>query len=139
MFVVCLFFDSLVAMINVLWDMVLLNVLKTWKRSLKLVKTYTFLLKTYTYTINHTKTYTIHKPNIYHKHILKTYTLLGSWIFIRYAYCLRWYFNDCFHNFLLQTLYPFRSLICFLCDWFHLNRIHAIKNILLKKYLTDSK
>ena len=93
----------------------------------------------YIYTINYTKTYTIHKPNIYHKHILKRYTLLGSCIFIRYAYYLRWYFNDCFHNSLLQTLYPFCSLTCFLCDSYHLNRILAIKNILLKKYLTDSK
>ena len=113
--------------------------------SIKNLKTYTLLLKTHTYiyiyiyTINYTKTYTIHKPNIYHKHILKRYTLLGSCIFIRYAYYLRWYFNDCFHNSLLQTLYPFCSLTCFSCDSYHLNRLLAIKNILLKKYLTDSK
>ena len=40
---------------------------------------------------------------------------------------LGWCFNDCFHNLLLQTVYPFCLLICFLNDWFYLNRILVIK------------
>ena len=40
---------------------------------------------------------------------------------------LGWCFHGCFHNLLLQTVYPFCLLICSLYDWFYLNRILVIK------------
>ena len=49
------------------------------------------------------------------------------------------YFSTMAISTILQTIYPFRSLIWSLSDGFHLYKILEIKIILLKIYLIDLK